>query len=77
MQQYTERISLELRSLKLGLVLGAALIALSICVSSPVKDLSGIVGFVSALVAVVALTMLTQLHYKRKLMDSLDLIKKK
>jgi hypothetical protein len=77
MEPITERISLELRSLKLGVVLGAALIALAICATSPLKDLSGLVGFASALVAVVAVAGLTQVHYKRKLMDSLDVIKKK
>ena len=71
MEPNHERLSLEIRSLKLGVILAGALVALAISAASASRDLAGLVIFISGVVAFVALAGLLQLHYKRQTAEAL------
>ena len=71
MEPDPNRWSLEIRSLKLGVILAGALVALAISAAAANRDLAGLVMFLSGVVAFISVTGLLQLHYKRQTADAL------
>lgn len=70
-----ERYSLEIRSLKLGVVLAGSLIALAIASSAPSRDIPKFVVFISGVVIFVAIIGLIQIHLRRQNSDSIRRMK--
>jgi phosphotransferase system glucose/maltose/N-acetylglucosamine-specific IIC component len=70
MEHDNEKYLLEIRSLKLGIVLAGSLIALAIAASAPSPDIPKFVVFVLGVAILAAVTGLIQIHFKRKNSES-------